>query len=560
MAHDYKYVRGFGGGLRFDSHPVELPDDAWTWADGFVAKDGYAEVVRGVNTTNATATPIPDAGYVATGVVQSPFTENQLLIAAAHDTNRLVKVYPATANSAGPYTALTDGGFPPSGRATGKPTAAMFENALFMCFGMQDAGPLLAEYNLARISPTAAGLTPTALERIDKITNAAVSSSFLAGAIARVRDFLIAAPINRRGTSATVREAFRSVAWCDMKNPLQWDERIWNAAGRQEWEELAHKINGLVALDANSALLSTPTVMIEARYTGGNPPFTRHQVHDLTGNVAGTPKIVATGPAEVVGGLAKTPFGVTYYGDDDVYVWSQGGAQGIAGPVRRYFRERFSSWPANIPMPSMVWHAALGVLMVPIRNGGNMEWFMFDPRSGAWSRRFDNNAAISVRDSIYVQQADANGMLDGRWMILNGNGVLTQEHSTTTTPFGGPSGAVAFVDTKDFHLIDSTSNRRIDMIAVDWEPLSNASTDAIEVLAATRDPIGGGILGAASGEQDLSSIFVSLGTLTGGSNHELSIPAGLRKRFVRFRFRATSGRCRIRGFVFRLVAGSDIAS
>src|SRR5262249_4738688 len=134
--------------------------------------------------------------------------------------------------------------------------------------------------------------------------------------------------------------------------------------------------------------------------------------------------------------------------------------------------------------------------------------------------------------------------------------IFREEH---IDPDGATAGmASAFVDTKDFSFDNPQSNDFYDRIQLDWEPLVNSSTDSVQVCAYVREElIPSGFVGSPTLETDLSSNFVSLGTLT-GSNRQLKI--NQRGRYARFRFQAMSGRVRIRGFSIRRQRGSDRTS
>src|SRR5262249_22320041 len=107
------------------------------------------------------------------------------------------------------------------------------------------------------------------------------------------------------------------------------------------------------------------------------------------------------------------------------------------------------------------------------------------------------------------------------------------------------SGAGAFFDTKDFCFGTPAVRADIEAIKVEWECLSNATTNAIRVYALSRDDLLPGILGSDGLQQDLTSLFVLQGTLTGGTAR---LPVRLRGKYVRFRFQQVSGRMRIRSF------------
>jgi hypothetical protein len=427
-------------------------------------------------------------------------------------------------------------------------SAAFLENNLHIGFGLPST--LDTSTRVARLAPTATGATPTTYTRLDGVTNALISAGISPAFLEVCRDHIIAAAVNLVGAGNTRRAATRTVAWCDSLQSHVWDTMMFNSAQTYEVTEAPYGITGIARGDVNNVLVFFSDRIMVLTYTGSNPPFTRSWVQ-LGGNIGGV--VAPNTPTAMIGargGVANTPLGPVWTSDDNVYIWA-GGPQPIGNQIRNYIREKTNR---AVRILNPFWHGHWGLLCVPVGlTDANYDIFMFDPLTKAWSRQTLEIGGKLPVGTVYAPTGDSTtGVWAGNWFTAASDGHVLRETTDLTLAHLG-----AFVDTKDFAFDDIMADAYIDRIKVDWEPLSNTTTDIITVQALSRNHYGN-ILGSTGGEQNQSGNFVTQGTIVGSVQSEVSLR--LRAKFVRFRFLQTLGRARIRGFSVRWQRAGDRAA
>jgi hypothetical protein len=555
MSFQVLRVPTFGGGLDFSANAAELKPDQWSFSNGWHARDNYAEV--GVAMQPGSFVTYLGANYGAIGLVPNPWaaggTTDPPVLVVAQDNGGLAKLWrvnpPSTATeiTATGSKPLTDSGVPPIATSD----YAYLENNLYITWGLPSTLGGGAACSVVQLAPAAGGVTPSTYTLLSELSGAAITGSLSPAFLETCRDHLVAGAVDRIGASNTLRTATRTVAWCDSLTPQVWDTLMFNSAQTYEVTELPYGITGIARADADTVLVFSTDRILILKYTGSNPPFTRH-LATLGGNIQGViTSNLPSSPIGARGGVASTPLGVVWYGDDDIYLW-QGGPKAIGNPIRNYLREKASR---TVRVLNPVWHGHWGLLLVPVMiTATNCEMFMWDPLTGAWSRRVMDFSSKAPVAQVYAPTGDsANGQWAGRWLACMSDGHVIGENPDMTQPFAG-----AFVDTKDFAFDDVMGDAYIDRIKIDWEPLTNSTTDSIRVSSVARNHYGN-ILGGISGEQDETANFSFAlnngGTLTGSGQSELQLR--IRAKFVRFRFTQLSGRARIRGFAIRWQRASD---
>lgn len=502
-------VPTFGGGVNWTKHPVALRDDEWAHATGVLARDGYAEVMPGYTNLGQ----IGVAGFQPIGITQNPFSrEADPLIVGMVDFGAgalPIKVYKV--DSLGVDLEITHDGTDtaggtqaPRGQKYAFMGAATMDGYLVLSFGGR---PTSASYSLIRI--------PSALATYQTIKpTKALTASFLVG----FGSHLIAAA---RGTDFSGE---RTLFVSDVNSAAIWDAAVSNSADEITLGESTSPILGLVRVGGNALAVLVRDRIYLLSPTGGLPPFT---VHDLglggsyEGSLLG---VLDTGGAH----CGETPYGACYLGADNLYLLNGSGRTPIGSQLGRVFQ----TLEPTLVSGQFQWHPRLGVLLVPFGDA----LFGYDPVAQSWSPHLADVSAFNemFRHAV-IQDATASSP---RHYIVGDDRTLLVENAAI--PAAGWS-----VETKDFNTGEPFEQMHIGELKVEWEPLTNATTDAISVGVAVRDDLSRGVQGLPSGEVVTS--FTTVGTLTAGASEIAIRQVG---KFARFQFSASSGRSRIRGLSF----------
>ncbi|MCI4355070.1 MAG: hypothetical protein L3K06_06875, partial [Thermoplasmata archaeon] len=309
-----------------------------------------------------------------------------------------------------------------------------------------------------------------------------------------------------------VGNASRNILVSDDGRGDIWDPTIKNSADTYDLG-IGRAITG-VAETADGAVFATDSGMYYFRTSGSIPPFVVTQV-DRRGTRSG---------------IAMTPLGPVFVGPQDAHV--AGLAQGIASRIGPY-----------LVGYEVFWHEGQNAILFTT---GSDAVYM-DPATGAVWRTTLPHAQFQ---SAMVQAEDPSAVWTHYFLATDAR--LYRESVPDLSAMSPVAGAV--VDTKDFAFQSPCETDYIRRIKVDWEPLTNATTDAIEVLAYPRNDLFPGLLGGVGMQFDLTANFVSQGVLTAGAS-ELYV--NLQGKYARFRFKQKSGRARVRGFTIERERGGD---
>lgn len=514
-------VRGFGGGVNWAENPMALRDDEWADAEGWIARNGYAEVALLHTQLDGTYS---SGGHNPVGITQNPFSDvtgYPAIIGFVNDSTGAIKVYrvdPTALVSEITHDGTDTGGgaATPKGAAFAVMGAATMGNFLVLSFG---GAPIGGSYSLIRIPSTAS--TYQTIKPTKQLRGA-----FLRGFGGHL--LLVA--------RADTLQGQRTIYISDANDSAVWDSATSNRADEITLPEASSPLLGLVRIGVNTMGVPTRDSTYIVTPTGADPPFTVQEV-----NGPGTIERPDATLDTQGGFCGETPYGAAYLGHDDVYLLSSAaGQKGIGRKVIGEIREGTVNASAQGHSPQLVWHPRLGVLLVPV----GQQLFAYDPRTDAWS------------PSIYGGEQPADYF---RHAIIQDNSTLTPRHfmllsqrkiyveSLTNQPVIGGT-----VQTKDFTSGSPPEQIEVSRIKVDWEPLTDGTTDAIAVDVCARDELGRtasglGLVGLDGGRLFAVPATDNVGTLTAGKS-ELSARA--RGKFMRWQFRQSSGRARIRGFSF----------
>ena len=520
-------VPEFGGGLRFDAHPAFIPDPCWSWSDGFLPREGTAEVLPGYasiinNLTLASGRSILD-------LCPHPTETQKLILVIAStevpppDTDApYFYVVDATATNSyddivwdGTGTAVTSGLDTLDGVGT---SVTQLGGYVIVSWGTPTGGT----YSLGRWDNSAGTYTPIN-------PTAACMAQMLLTSTSRV--------VAIRRSSVLVR----SVAWSDANSSTVWDPAVSNSADDVVLDDLGYPIVAAGRrIDGSIALLS-PAGQVLLTPTASIPAFAARTL--------GSPGC-RTSPRNA---CVETPYGLCWVGYDDVYLEGQS----IGRPVFQYYLSQATI--TSPEMPTLSWHPGLRTVIVPLQTmtTGTRVFLLYDPVAQTWSRRTVARAGADYYGYYRHTTVYGSSTVAPRHCLVSSDSSRNVALAGEATDGTAHSGA--FVDTKDFAFSSPLHDDYTDRIKVDWEPLTNASTDAVIVSAAVHDDLGrqagAGVLGS-SGMQTSGLTFTSLGTLTAGVSE---LPVRLRGKYVRFRFTQSSGRVRIRGFTIRRQRASDRA-
>jgi hypothetical protein len=519
-------VPTFGGGLHFSENPASIRDDEWTWGRGWLAQNGYAEIGPGYVQVTAGVWPGQGADvYTLVGLTQNAFDwDDQAVIAAFVDTTgppraRLYKV-----NVGGVRTELTwDGaGFAASGDPLVRVHAAFLNGFMLFNFGIGGGPPTLIRWN--------GGATWHGIQ-----TTGSPQAYYLAS----FGGHLVAGVYETLGIPLTPAGA-RGLALSSADDESLWLPAVSNTADFLVLDDVPSVVNALAPIGDNLGIFTRNGIYVLSP-TGGDPPFTRHLYSRrgcLDTMALGSHAYASPLTGAMVG---VTPIGTVYRGMDDFYVADLG--QGIGRRVFAYYQAQLQG---TDPPPFYLWHDGRGVLLIPTPT----DLLCYEPKTSAWSQLPLPASPLQRHAVVWdTRGGGAIGLPSARHWIGVGNQLWTER--SDGVPAGGE-----FVDSKDFHLGAPAVTKSWSRIKVEWEPLTNAATDAIEIFAAPHDAPSTALLGSP-GLETQTLTFQSLGILTGGATE---LTCRLRSKYIRWRFKQKSGRARIRGFAFRHTGSGERAT
>jgi hypothetical protein len=525
MAWQTKVVQTFGGGINVSAHPAYIQDDQWSWGNGFLARNGCAEILPGfVQVVNGAWLPV---NHQPVGICQNPFDQNSAAILGSvlstGTTVNLWKVNVGGTVTNIPWDAV---GTAAAGTTFSIMPAAFLNTSLVLSFGLTTA---VSHYSIIRYAGGA---------NFSVINTPAtgLSCQFLTS----FKSTLVAGAVSRGGGSGVLQSDMRNFAWSSINTTDTWDPAISNSSDNGFLDDIGSGITGMGIVGQNTLGLFTQDGIHVLSPTGGIPLFSREAMSTLSvpallptfGTTVGSPGLFGT-----------LPTGSVVKGADNLYLLS-GGAQPIGQNIIRYLTasEQLNGITSGLWVGPYVWHKRLGLLIVTKQGTltDNIEVWYFDPIVQSWSRRV--LPAIPFRQSYIVDSGTVVAI--GRHWFVDPNGNVYTENIS-----GAPTGG-EFVDTKDFCFPTQVYLNRV---RVQWECLTNATTDALQVSIAARQSFTPSVLGTAG--MDIQTLsFTNLGTLTAGVS-DLGINQSC--KVFRLRFTQSSGRVRIRGFEFQYETGGD---
>ncbi len=523
-------VLSFGGGLNLSAHPASIRNDQWSWCQNVYAINGACEAAIPIESK---IVGLGSFDGQVTGLARNPSSLSQL-IAAGADSNSDLWLWRIDGSVQNPSASeISPAGSRADAYLAFPAHFAHLDNKIVVSagFALLSSGTSMAymtgttptTYTL--ITPTTGGLHP------------AIITEF-AGRI-------VGAMCARAGSDYT--QEYHRVAWSDANDPTEWDADLSNSAGDVILDDAASPVQAMARGPNNTLLVFTEKGIHGFRPTLRRPPFTRIRLVDENGAWTGLQGTV---------GLAKAiPGGVLFYNGQDMMLYD-GQLRDVSGPIREYLQELVEDAAAFTTAPWVDYHRRhKQVIIVPWPQSTSGDTALcYEATSGAWSRLVWTNLRKSG-ESTSIEFPRASCFLTsgyhyslGDWW-LSSEDDLWRECADTVSPVANS----AFVDTKDFHV--GHDNIHVDSIFVDWECLTNSTTDAIEVLGHRRDDFAPSRVGDIGRQLDDLS-FTSLGTLTGGSG---VLPVRQNGRYHRFRIRNSSGRFRIRGLKIKANRAGDHA-
>jgi len=309
----------------------------------------------------------------------------------------------------------------------------------------------------------------------------------------------------------------RTIYMADQSSLTDWTPAVSNSADTIDLDDPG-AVRSLIPTQDGVIVIGDERIYM-LRSTGGIPPFTLSLLSYMPN-------------AQVYGAYGVTPVGVLYSRRDGLHLVG-GGMWEPSLKVGRAIQDI---------QPRMFYDPIRGELIIRV---GNAEIWRCELATGAWST---SSAPATLRD-----HCDSRYSSYTHYLLSSSAHIIYRDGEVADG--SGYSGAR--VDTKDFTLPDGATAGYIDRIRVSWEPLTNATTDALQVYGwARQDYWPAASTGNAKFQYGQGSgDFTSVGTMTGGGVTEL--PCRFRGRYMRWSFRPTSGMVRIRGFSFRWKPASD---
>jgi len=538
MASEWVQVPTFGGGLNFNALPSAIAENEWSWCNGFIPDEQGAIPLPTYNQLiPASFFSGKTPAQTVFGVLNNPFSTATSLLILTYDTTggdpANVYFYKSDGSPGGTTEITWDGvGSRPTRYKTHQtaPMSAFLDGWLCMTVGSGDVG-----YSIFRWNGTA---TYSTLIQ---------GTTFRCAYLVSFGGFLIGA------AWGTGQADMRRVKISDSNSTTVWTPAISNAADDLVLDDSVSGITGLGLLNANALGIFTRAALYALSPTGNIPPFTRSYAGMYPASDGGSAQGASTGFYSQTGPLiGETPYGTAHVGYSNVYV---GLENAVGTKIWRFLAYQIDP-PTNLPqtVPRLIWHHRLRTLVVPTiaHPSPNDGFFYYSPLTEGWGWQHLPNTTIG-RDHTLVYLGIGTGAPTWVHIVVDASGNILGEQ-----PPPSPRPGI-YVDTKDFAL---PSERYIDAIKVDWEPLF--PNTVLRVSCLSRGGINDGleqqvVYGSPGYEQNLSNLFATVPDCQrcllspGGSENALRA----RGKYNRFRFEIVSGLARIRGFAFRQTVASD---
>jgi len=504
-------VPRLGGGLNLSELPRDIQPDQWSWSNAMRPHDGVAEVMHAF-------TQVLAAGWLTL----TPRAFQPYLVDDDDDKVAVLAANPATEGTNAKLYTIDSGGSVANLSITG--AAPAFN----LSFGEKQARP-----NTAVIAATGesrqffSGSVPSSVTSkftmvrtntfgidIVRVTGGLteLTPAFVANAAGALMVGWVGAGVGQ-GRRILVSDAGNGDEFRVNASTTS-DDTIFDAHG---------PIEDMVSTARGAAIVCRDAIYM-ATATGGVPAFRFDR--------------------EAIGAGAlwasDTPLGLIYYGGHGLYLLNGPRVDGMLG------NHLVRSGLGQGDFTRISWHAEYAALAM-YDYAAQVLWYVGP--NGAF--RMAHGFSMPYVAGVAITRVPFRAR-NTTWLFNDSTDQIIAD-ATRTTPFAG-----AFLETKDFAFGLPSENDRTISISVDWEPMSNATTDAIVVKASVRNDFSSGILGRDGMQTDQLS-FTTLGTLAANGSHELA-NLNLRGKYVRFRFEQSSGFARIRGFTIRRRRGSDIAA
>lgn len=499
-------VPTFGGGINVAVNPLAIADDEWTWSNGVWPNRGTAEFLPPYLDFGET---IPPANYDPLGVITdslAPYlsptpVKNAVLIPHGRDGDSDDVIVRRANLLGGVVVAESIATISPTGTSPSHESSAGGDVKNAGVSGMAVLNGV-GYFALGLSGSSLCSYTGSVLARVED--GSTVRGRFLATAEAHL---LLA-------VGSTDRRTVRVSA---VNDGTDWTATVANDADSVTLDSI-YPISGLTTMPGGAVVSCEGDVYL-FRATGSIPPFT---VQSIPGRGSLTQPV-------------STPVGVFLNAQDGVY---QVGGGRVNDRMGTYVQSHYD----------MLWHPEYSAIVFAANTGAATEEAVYlDPQTGRWWRALlpstvVYNPCLSGQHTVArIVLNSATGRETVRYVhtVLSDNDTMHYESSAAGAVYSG-----AYVDTKDFAFGSPPQLVRHKLLKVDWEPLSNATTDAITVWAAARDHLSQSVLGSDTMEMD-GMTFTQVGTLTGGDSE---LPIDVMGKYVRYRFKQSSGKARIRGF------------
>jgi hypothetical protein len=510
--YDMIVVPRFDGGLNTVGSPIGLQDHEWSWSDGFEPINGCAQQMSVWQSVDLGTWPV--SGTTPIGVVEDNQALNltALFVFSRTTATGAIRVWRYEADVDDFIEQTVSGTWQAASTARLYQRPIVIGGKQLFCAGTSGT---LSQNTCAAYTPgspgTATVIAPTTPLRgwvqVAAANHGLVFGDTYSPRIVRVSD------AGALGTGTDWNPTIANTA-----DELTLDAGLWRGA--------APTTQGVVILYENLGFLMSPT--------GSDPPFTVATI----GTAAG-----AVGLQQITECPAGTVF-LTRKG----YATLGGGILPGSEKCSNLIAPQYSSQLGTLKLVYDNRRNALLSVGDGASYGDPVQTF-FQPSSGAWFRRLLPTPGTGTPvDHGYAKAATAS--LD-YWLLWSTGSALYHD----TYEIGSADGHTnAFIDTKDFAYPSPSSNDYTDFVQIDWEDIGSGTQ--MEVYAYSRDeliPVGYQV--TETGELDFTSSFVLLGTIS--ETDRLPMRVRLKGRYIRFRFKITTGRARIRGLSIRRLRGSE---
>jgi hypothetical protein len=525
-----KTVLGFGGGLDYTKHPAALADDQWADCDGFIARQGWAEVAPPFKTSLAT---VGVAGDRIIGMMQNPFTNDGAVLAVCSSvgTSKLF-----TVSGAGTVTQITPATTTVGARRGALATSAFLNGTMYVTFGYNGAATtsLIAWTGGATYAVVTGGLAQLQLDTV-----------------AAFKGHVVGGAANIGGGGTLTAQLLRTVGWSDVNLGTSWIPATNSSADSVFLDDVDDDVIMLAPLSSDVLGLFTHGSLHAITATGGIPAFVRSQIRRGIGCVELSTSFGSVDRQSLWG---ITPLGVVFYAGDDLYLAESGtGIAPISSRIIEWWHDKIRP-PQTLSSTALakpiLWHREKKLLIAPrpVLTSADFQLAYYDPTSGAWSRgRVVTNGGTPLQISGQAFIRSVNGGEYQRTHWLHGDRDVYVEDTDFATPR-----FVASVDTKDFIFGGPDHTFEVDRIKVEWESIDDQGGDSAQTLrvgASMRNSlVDNFVAGNRAGIPPVT--FSLVGTIT----QQQELPVRLRGKILRLSFQTPTGATvgtRIRGFSFR---------